>query len=58
VCLGEDVVAWVKLRPGAAVVEEELAAFCRGKIAMLKIPRYRESVERPPDDGGQEPEGS
>jgi fatty-acyl-CoA synthase len=42
---GEDVMAWVKLRPGVQVTEEELAAFCRGKIATFKIPRYWKFVD-------------
>ena len=32
--------AFVQLRPGAAVREEELVEFCRGRIASFKIPRY------------------
>ncbi len=42
---GEEVMAWVKLRPGATVTENELAAFCRGKIATFKIPRYWKFVD-------------
>src|SRR5919197_927164 len=30
---GEEVMAWVKLREGARLSEEELVAYCRGKIA-------------------------
>ena len=37
---GEEVMAWVKLREGAAASGEELAAYCRGRIATFKIPRY------------------
>ena len=38
---GEELVAWVKLAPGAdEVTEEELKAFCKGKITHFKIPRY------------------
>lgn len=37
---GEEVMAWVKLRPGAAVADEELVEFCRGRIATYKVPRY------------------
>jgi fatty-acyl-CoA synthase len=42
---GEEVMAWVKLREGAAVSEEQLVAFCRGKIATFKIPRYWKFVD-------------
>jgi len=37
---GEEVMAWVRPRTGAALTEAELAAFCAGKIATFKIPRY------------------
>ncbi len=37
---GEEVMAWVRPRTGAAITEAELAAFCTGKIATFKIPRY------------------
>jgi fatty-acyl-CoA synthase len=37
---GEEVMAWVKVREGAHVSGEELADFCRGRIATFKIPRH------------------
>ena len=37
---GEEVMAWVRLREGAAVNGDELTEFCRGRIATYKIPRY------------------
>jgi fatty-acyl-CoA synthase len=37
---GEELCAWVKLRPGADLSEEEVKAYCSGKIAHYKIPRY------------------
>jgi fatty-acyl-CoA synthase len=37
---GEEVMAWVRLASGAALREEELKAFCQGKIAHFKVPRY------------------
>jgi fatty-acyl-CoA synthase len=42
---GEEVMAWVKLREGATVSGEELAAWCKGKIATYKIPRHWKFVE-------------
>jgi fatty-acyl-CoA synthase len=42
---GEEVMAWVKLRPGAEVDGEALMAFCRGRIATFKIPRYWKFVD-------------
>ena len=38
--LGEVVVAWIKLRPGATATEEEIREFCRGEIANFKVPQY------------------
>jgi fatty-acyl-CoA synthase len=37
---GEELVAWVRLREGATMTRDELAAFCTGRIAHFKIPRY------------------
>jgi fatty-acyl-CoA synthase len=37
---GEEICAWVRLRPGAALTEDELREYCRGQIAHYKIPRY------------------
>jgi fatty-acyl-CoA synthase len=37
---GEELCAWVVLREGASLSEEELREFCRGQIAHYKIPRY------------------
>jgi fatty-acyl-CoA synthase len=42
---GEEVMAWVRLRDGAAATPAELEAFCRGRIASYKIPRYWRFVE-------------
>jgi fatty-acyl-CoA synthase len=37
--------AWVRVRSGAALTEEELTAFCKGQIATYKIPRYWKLVD-------------
>jgi fatty-acyl-CoA synthase len=37
---GEELCAWVVLREGAHASDEDIRAFCRGKIAHYKIPRY------------------
>jgi fatty-acyl-CoA synthase len=42
---GEEVCAWVVLRQGAAIGEEELRGFCHGKIARYKVPRYIRFVD-------------
>lgn len=45
---GEEVSAWVRLRAGSALSDEELRAFCRGAIAHYKVPRYVVFVEEFP----------
>jgi fatty-acyl-CoA synthase len=38
---GEELMVWVRLRPGAApLTAEALREFCHGKLAHYKIPRY------------------
>jgi fatty-acyl-CoA synthase len=37
---GEEVMAWVILKEGQQVSEEQIRDFCRGKIAHHKVPRY------------------
>ena len=37
---GEEVCAWIQLRPGATTSVEEIRDFCRNQIAHYKIPRY------------------
>jgi fatty-acyl-CoA synthase len=38
---GEELMAWIRLRPGAApITPESLREFCAGKLAHYKIPRY------------------
>jgi fatty-acyl-CoA synthase len=38
--LGEEVCAWIVLKPGSRAGEEEIKDFCRGQIAHYKVPRY------------------
>ncbi len=45
---GEEVMAWVKRRPGTDVGADELAAFCRGRIATFKIPAHWKFVNEFP----------
>jgi fatty-acyl-CoA synthase len=43
---GEELMAWIRLRPGAEQLDAEvLRAFCHGRIAHHKIPRYVRIVE-------------
>ena len=37
---GEELMAWVRIRQGATITVEDVADFCRGKIAHYKVPRY------------------
>jgi fatty-acyl-CoA synthase len=37
---GEELCAWVKLRPGRELTAGEVREFCTGKIAHYKVPRY------------------
>lgn len=37
---GEEVLAFIQLRPGASLTKEEVHAYCQGKIAKYKIPSY------------------
>jgi fatty-acyl-CoA synthase len=46
---GEELMAWVRLRPGAApVTAQSLREFCHGKLAHYKIPRYVHVTEEFP----------
>src|SRR5262249_36967958 len=38
--LGEEVCAFIVLKPGQAATAEEIRAFCQGQIAHYKIPRH------------------
>jgi len=42
---GEELMAWIILRPGASLSEDEVKAFCKGQIAHFKIPRYVKFVQ-------------
>jgi fatty-acyl-CoA synthase len=37
---GEEVCAWIQLRPGTSGTEEEFREYCKDQIAHYKIPRY------------------
>jgi fatty-acyl-CoA synthase len=45
---GEELMAWVILRPGASLTAEALRDFCAGKLAHYKIPQYVHVVEEFP----------
>jgi len=37
---GEELCAWIIVRPGQTLDEESIRAFCKGQIAHYKVPRY------------------
>jgi fatty-acyl-CoA synthase len=45
---GEQVMAWIQLHPGEQATDEEIRAFCKGKIAHFKIPEYIRFVDEFP----------
>jgi len=45
---GEEVCAWIVLKPGQTATDEEIRAFCRDQIAHYKIPRYIRFVNEMP----------
>jgi len=45
---GEEVMAWVKLADGQELDADGLKAFCKGKIAHYKVPRYVKFVDEFP----------
>ncbi len=45
---GEEVCAWVVLKPGEQATEDEIRAWCRERIAHYKVPRYVRFVDELP----------
>ena len=45
---GEELMAYVQTRGGAALDRDAVAEFCRGKIAHYKVPRYVQVVDEFP----------
>ena len=45
---GEQVCAWIKLRAGHALNEDEVRAYCKDRIAHFKVPRYVRFVDAMP----------
>jgi len=37
---GEELCAWVKMKEGQVMTEQDVKDFCKGKIAHFKVPRY------------------
>lgn len=45
---GEEICAWIKIRPGETLTEEEVRGFCGDQIAYYKVPRYIRFVDEFP----------
>jgi fatty-acyl-CoA synthase len=45
---GEELCAWIRLKDGASMTEEDLRSFCSGQITHFKIPRYVRFVDEYP----------
>jgi fatty-acyl-CoA synthase len=43
--LGEAVLAWIRLKTGESVTEDEVRKFCEGQIAYFKIPEHIRFVD-------------
>ena len=42
---GEELCAWIRLHKSKTLSEDDIRAFCKGKIAHYKVPRYMKFVE-------------
>jgi fatty-acyl-CoA synthase len=42
---GEEVCAWIKVKDGSSITEEDVVAFCKGQIAHYKIPKHIRFVD-------------
>jgi fatty-acyl-CoA synthase len=45
---GEEICAWIVLKSGQSMTEDEVKNFCRGQIAHYKVPRYVKFVNALP----------
>jgi fatty-acyl-CoA synthase len=45
---GEELCAWIKLKAGSRLEEEEVREYCRANLARYKVPRYVRFVEQFP----------
>jgi fatty-acyl-CoA synthase len=43
--LGEAVLAWIRMKSGESMTEDEVRDYCRGKIAHFKVPQYIRFVD-------------
>ena len=45
---GEEVCAWIRLRPGTQVAADDIREFLAGRVAHFKVPRYIDFVDEFP----------
>jgi fatty-acyl-CoA synthase len=45
---GEELCAWIRIRPGESLTAEEVRAFCKDQIAHYKVPRHIRFVDEFP----------
>jgi fatty-acyl-CoA synthase len=45
---GEELMAWINLKKGILATPDEIKAFCEGKIARFKVPKYIKFVDEFP----------
>jgi fatty-acyl-CoA synthase len=45
---GEEICAWIELKPGESATPEEIIEFCKGRLAHYKIPKYIKFVSEFP----------
>ena len=46
--MGEEVCAWIRLKPGCSLTEVEAKAYCKERIAHYKVPRFVVFVDEYP----------
>ncbi len=46
--MGEELMAWIVVRDGATVSDDEVRTFCRERLAHFKVPRYVKVVDEFP----------
>jgi fatty-acyl-CoA synthase len=45
---GEELCAWIRVKPGETLTADDVRSFCQGQIAHNKVPRYIEFVDEFP----------
>src|SRR5205085_2566265 len=45
---GEEIMAWLRVREGVTLSKDDVADFCKGRIAHYKVPRYVHATDEFP----------